>query len=85
MKVESIAVLPILSTCGSVSRIYPCHNVKSVSFSFKFCLSVVLRRTNELKADIDIPNDVVMKFKQFWSDFNDTPLKGKNYSQCSYL
>jgi len=48
-------------------------------------VSVVLRRTNELKADIDIPNDVIMKFKQFWSDFNDTPLKGKNYSQCSYL
>lgn len=37
-----------------------------------------VRRTNELKADIDIPNDVVMKFKQFWSDFNDTPLKGRN-------
>uniref|UniRef100_A0A6M2F5C4 Probable DNA helicase MCM9 n=1 Tax=Populus davidiana TaxID=266767 RepID=A0A6M2F5C4_9ROSI len=37
-----------------------------------------VRRTNELKADIDIPNDVIMKFKQFWSDFNDTPLKGRN-------
>ncbi|KAG6736215.1 hypothetical protein POTOM_061057 [Populus tomentosa] len=37
-----------------------------------------VRRTNKLKADIDIPNDVIMKFKQFWSDFNDTPLKGRN-------
>lgn len=23
------------------------------------------RRTNELKSDIDIPNDVIMKFKEF--------------------
>ncbi|KAJ4847145.1 DNA helicase mcm9 [Turnera subulata] len=36
-----------------------------------------VRRTNELKSDIDIPSDVIMKFKQFWSDFKDTPLKGK--------
>ncbi|XP_035540173.1 probable DNA helicase MCM9 isoform X2 [Juglans regia] len=34
-----------------------------------------VRRTNELKSDIDIPDDVIMKFKQFWSDFKDTPLK----------
>ncbi|CAK7341069.1 unnamed protein product [Dovyalis caffra] len=37
-----------------------------------------VRRTNELKSDIDIPNDVIMKFKQFWSDFKDTPLEGRN-------
>ncbi|KAM7470618.1 hypothetical protein LguiA_008801 [Lonicera macranthoides] len=35
-------------------------------------------RTNEQKSDIDIPDDVIMKFKQFWSDFKDTPLKGRN-------
>lgn len=34
------------------------------------------RRTNEIKSDIDIPEDVVQKFKQFWSDFKDAPLKG---------
>ncbi|XP_062177766.1 probable DNA helicase MCM9 isoform X4 [Alnus glutinosa] len=37
-----------------------------------------VRRTNELKSDIDIPDDVIMKFKQFWSDFKGTPLKGRN-------
>ncbi|XP_050212085.1 probable DNA helicase MCM9 isoform X1 [Mercurialis annua] len=37
-----------------------------------------VRRTNELKSDINIPNDVIMKFKQFWLDFKDTPLKGRN-------
>lgn len=34
------------------------------------------RRTNELKAEVDIPDDIIMKFRQFWSDFKDTPLKG---------
>ncbi|GAA0172536.1 DNA metabolism protein [Lithospermum erythrorhizon] len=37
-----------------------------------------VRRMNVLKADIDIPEDVIMKFKQFWSDFKDSPLKGRN-------
>ncbi|KAA8536431.1 hypothetical protein F0562_028909 [Nyssa sinensis] len=37
-----------------------------------------VRRTNELKADIDIPDDVIMQFKQFWLDYKDTPLKGRN-------
>ncbi|KAK9943255.1 hypothetical protein M0R45_008869 [Rubus argutus] len=37
-----------------------------------------VRRTNELKSEIDIPDDVITKFKQFWSDFKDTPLKGRN-------
>ncbi|KAK4401851.1 putative DNA helicase MCM9 [Sesamum angolense] len=37
-----------------------------------------VRRMNELKSDIDIPDDIIMKFKQFWSDFKDTPLKGRN-------
>ncbi|XP_030943252.1 probable DNA helicase MCM9 isoform X2 [Quercus lobata] len=36
------------------------------------------RRTNELKSEVDIPDDVIMKFKQFWSDFHDSPLKGRN-------
>ncbi|XP_043817195.1 probable DNA helicase MCM9 isoform X3 [Manihot esculenta] len=37
-----------------------------------------VRRTNGLKSDINIPNDIIMKFNQFWSDFKDTPLKGRN-------
>ncbi|XP_075673193.1 putative DNA helicase MCM9 [Castanea sativa] len=37
-----------------------------------------VRRTNELKSEVDIPDDVIMKFKQFWSDFHDAPLKGRN-------
>lgn len=36
----------------------------------------ICRRTNELKAEIDIPDGIIMKFRQFWSDFKDTPLKG---------
>ncbi|KAG6571851.1 probable DNA helicase MCM9 isoform X2 [Cucurbita moschata] len=35
-------------------------------------------RTNELKAEVDIPDDIIMNFRQFWSDFKDTPLKGRN-------
>ncbi|CAN1302939.1 Probable DNA helicase MCM9 [Linum perenne] len=37
-----------------------------------------VRRTNELKSDVDIPNDIMITFKQFWSDFEDCPLKGRN-------
>ncbi|XP_057977833.1 probable DNA helicase MCM9 isoform X2 [Malania oleifera] len=37
-----------------------------------------VRRTNELKSDIDLPDDVIMKFKLFWSEFQDNPLKGRN-------
>lgn len=40
-------------------------------------MCLIFRRTNELKSEIDIPDDVIMKFKQFWSDFKDTPLKGR--------
>ncbi|XP_050145164.1 probable DNA helicase MCM9 isoform X2 [Malus sylvestris] len=37
-----------------------------------------IRRTNALKSEIDIPDDAIVKFKQFWSDFKDSPLKGRN-------
>ncbi|GFP86780.1 probable DNA helicase mcm9 [Phtheirospermum japonicum] len=37
-----------------------------------------VRRMNELKLDIDIPDDIITKFKQFWSEFKDSPLKGRN-------
>ncbi|KAI3439263.1 DNA helicase [Psidium guajava] len=37
-----------------------------------------VRRTNELKSAVDIPDDVIMKFRNFWNCFKDTPLKGRN-------
>ncbi|XP_068637055.1 probable DNA helicase MCM9 isoform X2 [Aristolochia californica] len=37
-----------------------------------------LRRTNKLKSGIDIPEDAIKKFEQFWSEFKDMPLKGRN-------
>ncbi|KAG2396242.1 DNA helicase [Vigna angularis] len=37
-----------------------------------------VRRVNELKSEIDVSDDVVMKFKQFWAHFKDSPLKGRN-------
>ncbi|KAF7113881.1 hypothetical protein RHSIM_RhsimUnG0105100 [Rhododendron simsii] len=37
-----------------------------------------VRRVNELKSDIDVPDDVLMTFEQFWLDFKDKPLKGRN-------
>lgn len=37
-----------------------------------------VKRTNELKSEIDIPDDVIIKFKMFWEKFQDTPLKGRN-------
>ncbi|GMH13551.1 hypothetical protein Nepgr_015392 [Nepenthes gracilis] len=35
-------------------------------------------RTNEMKSEIDIPDAVILKFKQFWDEFKGTPLKGRN-------
>ncbi|KAL4196460.1 hypothetical protein AMTRI_Chr04g246300 [Amborella trichopoda] len=37
-----------------------------------------VRRTNELKLDIDIPEDVVKKFEQFWTYYKENPLRGRN-------
>ncbi|XP_073011260.1 probable DNA helicase MCM9 isoform X2 [Typha latifolia] len=37
-----------------------------------------VRRTNELKSDIDIPDDIIKKFEQFWLDCRTTPLRGRN-------
>ncbi|KAF8044179.1 hypothetical protein BT93_A2226 [Corymbia citriodora subsp. variegata] len=37
-----------------------------------------VRRTNELKSGIDVPDNVIMKFREFWNCFKDTPLKGRN-------
>ncbi|XP_071740444.1 probable DNA helicase MCM9 [Rutidosis leptorrhynchoides] len=37
-----------------------------------------VRRINEVKLDIEIPEDIIQQFKNFWSDFKDTPLKGRN-------
>ncbi|RYQ82650.1 hypothetical protein Ahy_B10g101229 isoform B [Arachis hypogaea] len=35
-----------------------------------------VRRTNQLKSEMDISDDLVTKFKQFWDHFKDAPLKG---------
>ncbi|CAN6480057.1 unnamed protein product [Victoria cruziana] len=37
-----------------------------------------VRKTNEFKSDIEIPEDAVEKFNQFWLQFQDNPLRGKN-------
>ncbi|KAL1289579.1 hypothetical protein AAHE18_20G069800 [Arachis hypogaea] len=37
-----------------------------------------VRRTNQLKSEMDISDDLVTKFKQFWDHFKDAPLKGRN-------
>lgn len=37
-----------------------------------------VRRINEIKLDIEIPDEVIQKFEKFWSEFKDTPLKGRN-------
>ncbi|XP_020989815.1 probable DNA helicase MCM9 isoform X4 [Arachis duranensis] len=37
-----------------------------------------VRRTNQLKSEMDISDDLVTKFKQFWEHFKDAPLKGRN-------
>ncbi|KMZ67685.1 putative DNA replication licensing factor [Zostera marina] len=37
-----------------------------------------VRRTNKLKSDVDIPDDIIVKFEHFWSKFSDAPLKGRN-------
>nr|XP_043630756.1 probable DNA helicase MCM9 [Erigeron canadensis] len=37
-----------------------------------------VRRINEIKLDIEIPDDIVMQFQSFWSEYKDTPLKGRN-------
>lgn len=38
----------------------------------------IYRRMNAAKAEIDITDDVIMKFEKFWSDFKNAPLKGKH-------
>ncbi|EEC80238.1 hypothetical protein OsI_22179 [Oryza sativa Indica Group] len=37
-----------------------------------------VRRTNELKSDLDIPVEIINKFEEFWAASRATPLKGRN-------
>ncbi|KAL1534354.1 DNA helicase mcm9, variant 2 [Salvia divinorum] len=37
-----------------------------------------VRRMNELKSGVEIPEDIILKFKNFWTNFKDTPLRGRN-------
>ncbi|XP_040380757.1 probable DNA helicase MCM9 isoform X2 [Oryza brachyantha] len=37
-----------------------------------------VRRTNELKSDLDIPVEIINTFEEFWAASRATPLKGRN-------
>ncbi|KAF8660799.1 hypothetical protein HU200_057385 [Digitaria exilis] len=37
-----------------------------------------VRRTNELKSDVDIPHETIEDFENFWKEHKDTPLEGRN-------
>ncbi|XP_074567887.1 putative DNA helicase MCM9 isoform X2 [Curcuma longa] len=37
-----------------------------------------VRRTSDLKSEIDIPDEVIKNFEQFWSHYRATPLRGRN-------
>ncbi|KAF0902724.1 hypothetical protein E2562_019073 [Oryza meyeriana var. granulata] len=37
-----------------------------------------VRRTNELKSDLDIPVEIINKFEEFWTASRIAPLKGRN-------
>jgi len=39
-------------------------------------LANYVRRTNELKSDLDIPPETEEEFKHFWEEYRLTPLKG---------
>jgi len=42
-------------------------------------LANYVRRTNELKSDLDIPPETEEEFKHFWEEYRLTPLKGRNF------
>ncbi|CAL9222808.1 unnamed protein product [Arabidopsis halleri] len=55
------------------------HDLKDVRCDLEpMLIANHVRRTNELKSEIDISDDLIEKFKNFWSHFSDTPLKGRN-------
>ncbi|OAP08281.1 MCM9 [Arabidopsis thaliana] len=55
------------------------HDLKDVRCDLEpMLIANHVRRTNELKSEIDISDDLIEKFKNFWSHFKDTPLKGRN-------
>ncbi|CAO2813885.1 unnamed protein product [Amaranthus hypochondriacus] len=37
-----------------------------------------VRRTNELKSEISVPDDIIVGFRKFWERFSNSPLKGRN-------
>jgi len=47
-----------------------------IKFILNFYSFIVFGRVNELKSEIDVSDDIVMKFKQFWAHFKGSPLKG---------
>ncbi|KAL0677004.1 hypothetical protein Bca4012_004985 [Brassica carinata] len=55
------------------------HDLKDVRCDLEpMVIANHVRRTNELKSEIDISDELIEKFKNFWSHFKDTPLKGRN-------
>ncbi|XP_010488887.1 PREDICTED: probable DNA helicase MCM9 isoform X2 [Camelina sativa] len=55
------------------------HDLKDVRCDLEpMLIGNHVRRTNELKSEIDISYQLIEKFKNFWSHFKDTPLKGRN-------
>ncbi|XP_024518384.1 probable DNA helicase MCM9 [Selaginella moellendorffii] len=37
-----------------------------------------VRKANDLKAAVDVPDDVIHQFEQFWKEFERAPFKGRN-------
>ncbi|EFJ34511.1 hypothetical protein SELMODRAFT_1994, partial [Selaginella moellendorffii] len=37
-----------------------------------------VRKANDLKAAVDVPEDVIHQFEQFWKEFERAPFKGRN-------
>ncbi|CAH8319317.1 unnamed protein product [Eruca vesicaria subsp. sativa] len=55
------------------------HDLKDVRCDLEpMVIANHVRRTNELKSEIDISDELIEKFKNFWSHLKDTPLKGRN-------
>ncbi|XP_039843612.1 probable DNA helicase MCM9 isoform X3 [Panicum virgatum] len=56
------------------------HDIKDVRCNLDpMLLANYVRRTNELKSDIDIPVETEEEFKHFWEEYRLTPLKGRNF------
>ncbi|KAI8001200.1 putative DNA helicase MCM9 [Camellia lanceoleosa] len=72
-------VLGIAPSCHCPPGTYLDQKEKPIKYSDFVNKEPILfsrMRINELKTDIDVPDDVINQFKNFWLNFKDTPLKG---------